>query len=179
MIKSLLFFIINLFKSRTQIQLENLFLRKQLEIYNRSNKRVGIKKSDRVFFSLSKGLLNNWKDNLVIVKPETVIKWHRQGFKLLWRIKSKRSGGRERINFETRKLIIQLAQENRYWGIPRIHGEMVKLGYSISQSTVFRYLENLRRNKPSQNWITFLRNHSKDIISMDFFTVPTINFKLL
>jgi transposase InsO family protein len=87
--------------------------------------------------------------------------------------------GRGRISFETKKLIIQLAEENKSWGIPRIHGEILKLGFNISQSTVFRYLQNLRRNKPSQNWVTFLRNHSKEIISMDFFTVPTINFKLL
>ena len=80
MIKSFFEFLINLLKSRTQIQLENLFLRKQLEIYSRQNKRVRIKRSDRVFFSLTKGLLNNWKDTLIIVKPETVIKWHRRGF---------------------------------------------------------------------------------------------------
>ncbi|MDA3861837.1 MAG: hypothetical protein PF445_11505, partial [Melioribacteraceae bacterium] len=179
MIKSLITFLLNLFKSRAQLQLENLFLKKQLEILSRSNKRSIIKRSDRIFFSLSKRMLNNWKENLVIVKPETVIKWHKQGFKLFWKIKSKRSGGRERISFETRKLIIQIAEENRSWGIPRIHGELLKLGFNISQSTVFRYLQNLRRRKPSQNWKTFLRNHSKETISMDFFTVPTSNFKLL
>ncbi len=179
MIKSLLTFILNLFKSRTQLQLENLFLRKQLEVLSRSNKRSVIKRSDRFFFSLSRGLLNNWKDNLVIVKPETVIKWHRRGFKLFWKMKSKHNGGRGRIDIEARKVIIQITEENRSWGIPRIHGEIVKLGYNISQSTVFRYLQNLRRRKPSQNWKTFLRNHSKETISMDFFTVPTSNFKLL
>lgn len=179
MIKSFLAFILNLFKSRTQIQLENLFLRKQLEIFSRSNKRVSIKKRDRVFFCLTKGLLNNWRSNLVIVKPETVIKWHRKGFKLFWKMKSKQNGGRGKVDIEVRKLIIQLAEENRLWGIPRIHGELLKLGYNISQSTVYRYLQNLRRNQPSQNWKTFLRNHSKEILSMDFFTVPTINFKLL
>ena len=179
MIKSIITFLLNLFKSKTQLQLENLFLRKQLEIYNRSNKRSVIKRSDRVFFSLSKRVLNNWKENLVIVKPETIIKWHRQGFKLFWKIKSSHKGGRERIDIEARKVIIQIAEENRSWGIPRIHGEIVKLGFTISQSTVFRYLQNLRRRKPSQNWKTFLRNHSKETISMDFFTVPTSNFKLL
>ena len=112
MIKSIIAFLINLFKSKTQLQLENMFLRKQLEIYGRSNKRSVIKISDRVFFSLAKGLLNNWKDNLVIVKPETVIKWHRKGFKLFWKMKSKHKGGRERIDIETRKLIIQIAEEN-------------------------------------------------------------------
>ena len=124
-------------------------------------------------------MLNNWKDNLVIVKPGTVIKWHRQGFKLFWKMKSKQKSGRSRVDIEVRKLIIQLAEKNKLWGIPRIHGELLKLGYNISQSTVFRYLQNLRRDKPSQNWKTFLRNHSKLIISMDFFSVPTINFKLL
>lgn len=132
MIKSFLTFILNLFKSRAQLQLENLFLRKQLEIFSRSNKRVRIKSTDRIFFSLSKILLNNWKDNLAIVKPETVIKWHRKGFKLFWKFKSKRKGGRERIDFEARKLIVQLAKDNASWGIPRIHGEIQKLGYNIS-----------------------------------------------
>ncbi len=145
MIKSFFAFILNLFKSRTQLQLENIFLRKQLEIYSRSNNRSAVKRSDRIFFSLSKGILNNWKDNLVIVKPETVIKWHRKGFKLFWKMKSKHKGGRGRVDIEVRKLIIQLAEENRLWGIPRIHGELLKLGYNISQSTVFRYLKNLRR----------------------------------
>ena len=140
MIKSFLDFILNLFKSKTQLQLENLFLRKQLEIFSRSNKRVSIKRSDRVFFCLTKGLLNNWRSNLVIVKPETVIKWHRQGFKIFWKMKSKQKGGRGRVDIEVRKLIVQLAEENRLWGVPRIHGELLKLGYSISQSTVFRYL---------------------------------------
>jgi putative transposase len=181
MFKSFIEFILNLFKSKAQIQLENLFLRKQVEILSRSNKRVRIKSTDRIFFSLSKILLSNWKDNLVIVKPETVIKWHRKGFKLLWKIKSKRKGGRGKIDFEARKLIVQLAKDNASWGIPRIHGEIVKLGYNISQSTVFRYLQKIKRSRSthSQRWTTFLRNHSKDIISMDFFSVPTINFKVL
>lgn len=176
MIKSFFALFLNLLKSRRQLQLENLFLRKQLEIFSRSNKRISISKSDRIFFSLLTGILKNWKNNLVIVKPETVIKWHRRGFRLFWKMKSKHKGGRGRIDVETRKLIIQLAEENRFRGI---HGELLKLGSNISQSTVFRYLQNLRRNNPSQNWKTFLRNHSKDIISMDFFSVPTINLKLL
>jgi len=179
MFKSFLVFIFNLFKSRSQLQLENIFLRKQLEIFSRSKKRVKIKRSDRVFFSLTKGLLTNWRSNLVIVKPETVIKWHRRGFKLFWKMKSKQKGGRRKVDIEVRKLIIQLAEENRLWGVPRIHGELLKLGYNISQSTVYRYWQNLRRNQPSQNWKTFLKNHVEEIISMDFFTVPTINFQLL
>ncbi len=148
MLNSLLAIIINFFKLRTQLQLENLFLRKQLEILCRPPKRVSIKKSDRVFFSLTKRLLNNWRNNLVIVKPETVIKWHRQGFKLFWKIKSKQKGGRQKVDIEVRKMIIQLAEENRLWGIPRIHGELLKLGYNISQSTVFRYLQKFRRDNP-------------------------------
>ena len=89
MIKSFFVFILTSFKPSAQLQLENLFLRKQLEIFSRSNKRVGFKRGDRVFFSLTKGLLNNWRDNLAIVKPETVIKWHRKGFKLFWKVKTK------------------------------------------------------------------------------------------
>jgi len=93
-------------------------------------------------------------------------------------MKSKQKGGRRKVDIEVRKLIIQLAEENRLWGIPRIHGELLKLGYNISQSTVYRYLQNLRKNQPSQNWKTFLKNHVEEIISMDFFSVPTINFKI-
>ena len=93
---------------------------------------------------------------------------------------SKRIGtGRRKVDIEVRKLIIQLAEENKTWGIPRIHGELLKLGYNISQSTVYRYLKNLKRIKSSQNWRTFLKNHVEEVISIDFFTVPTINFKML
>ena len=159
--------------------MENIFLRKQLEILNRSKKRLRVTKRDRIFFSLSNKLLFNWKDNLIILKPETVIKWHRKGFKLIWKMKSKHKGGRGRVDVETRKLIIQFAMDNVYWGIPRIHGEIQKLGYNISQTTVFRYLQKFKRSRPTQNWTTFLSNHSKEIISLDFFSVPTINFKIL
>lgn len=122
-----------------------------MDIYSRSNNRFVVLRSDRIFLSLSKKVLNNWKESLVIVKPETVIKWHRQGFKLFWKMKNKYKGGRKRKDSITRKLIIQLAKENIYWGIPRIHRELLKLGYNISQSTVFGYLHNFRRKNPSQN----------------------------
>ncbi len=103
----------------------------------------------------------------------------RKGFKLFWKKKSKQKGGRGKVDIEVRKLIIQLAEENRLWGTPRIHGELLKLGHNISQSTVYRYLQNLRRRETHQNWKTFLRNHTREILSMDFFSVPTINFKML
>ena len=126
-----------------------------------------------------KDLLLNWKERIVIVKPETVIKWHRSAFKFYWRWKSKSKGGRPRINREVIDLIKQMTNENPLWGVPRIHGELKKLGYDISQSTVQRYMPKRMGRTPGQRWKTFLKNHSKEIISIDFFTVPTINFNLI
>lgn len=179
MVKSFIQFIRSLFMSRTRLQIENLYLRKQLEIVTRSSHRIKVKKSEKVFLILGSKILRNWKEHLVIVKPETLIKWHRERFKLFWKRKSKWKGGRKRVDVEVRRMIIKLALENSSWGVPRIHGELLKLGFNISQSTVYRYLQHTSRDKPSQNWKTFLSNHSKEIISMDFFSVPTLNFKLV
>ena len=179
MIASLLQFIRNIFKSKIQLQVENIYLRKQLEILSRTNNRVSIKKSDRILFVLAKRFLQTWKEELVVVQPETLIKWHRERFKIFWRKKSKRGGGRKKIDNELINVINQIAQANITWGVPRIHGEIVKLGYNVSQATVYRYLKRRGRKRPSQNWQTFLKNHSKEIISMDFFSVPTLNFKIV
>jgi len=116
--------------------------------------------------------------SLIILKPETIINWHRKGFKLYWRWKSKRKG-RPRIETEIIQLIKQMAEDNPQWGIPRIHGEMLKLGYEISESTVMRYMSKMNDNSTGQSWKTFLKNHSSEIISSDYFCVPTISYKLL
>jgi hypothetical protein len=124
-------------------------------------------------------LLSNWKERIFIVKPETVIKWHRSAFKFYWRWKSKSKGGRPKVTREVINLIKQIANENPSWGAPRIHGELKKLGFNLSESTVQRYMPKKGKRNNGQNWKTFLKNHSKDIISIDFLTVPTINFKLM
>ena len=179
MLKSLLLLLRRSIKTRTQLILENIFLAKQLEIDQRTDPKLKIKKSDRLFFGLMMDLLSNWKERIFIVKPETVIKWHRSAFKFYWRWKSKSKGGRPKVTREVINLIKQIANENPSWGAPRIHGELKKLGFNLSESTVQRYMPKKGKRNNGQNWKTFLKNHSKDIISIDFLTVPTINFKLM
>jgi hypothetical protein len=123
--------------------------------------------------------LSNWKERIFIVKPETVIKWHRTAFRIFWRWKSQYNGGRPKVSKEVIALIKQMTTENPKWGAPRIHGELMKLGFNICESTVQRYMPKKGKRTTDQNWITFLKNHSKEIISLDFLTVPTVNFKLL
>ena len=175
MLKSLLLLLRRSNKTRTQLILENIFLAKQLEIDQRTDPKLKIKKSDRLFFGLMMDLLSNWKERIFIVKPETVIKWHRSAFKFYWRWKSKSKGGRPKVTREVINLIKQIANENPSWGAPRIHGELKKLGYDVSESTVYRYMPKRGKRTTGQNWKTFLKNHSKEIISVDFLTVPIVN----
>jgi transposase InsO family protein len=159
--------------------LEVLCLRKQLEIVARTSPKSRFRPSDRLFFSILTHVYDSWKETLLIIKPETVIRWHQQGFRLYWRWKSRNKSGRPTIPQEQINLIKQMANENPRWGAPRIHGEMLKLGFDISEATVLRYLPKKPRRTTGQQWKTFLRNHSAEIISLDFFTVPTITFRLL
>ena len=115
---------------------------------------------------------------MVIVRPETVLRWHRAGFRAFWRWKSRSRGGRPRIDPDLRDLIRRMSWENFLWGAPRIHGELLKLGYQVSQSTVAKYMVR-RQGPPSQGWRTFLRSHAREIAAIDLFVVPTIGFKLL
>ena len=115
---------------------------------------------------------------MTISEPETLVRWHRAGFRRYWRWKSRSRGGRPQIDVELRTLIRRMSIENLLWGAPRIHGELLKLGFSVAQSTVATYMVG-RRGSPGQGWRTFLRNHAPDIAAMDLFVVPTIGFKLL
>jgi transposase InsO family protein len=115
---------------------------------------------------------------VTIIEPETLVRWHRAGFRRYWRWKSRSRGGRPQIDVELRTLIRQMSIENLLWGAPRIHGELLKLGFEVAQSSVAKYMVK-RRGPPSQGWRTFLRNHAPDIAAMDLFVVPTIGFKLL
>ena len=133
-------FFLSFFKSRSQLHLEIIFLRKQLEILIRSNKKLLIQNRDRLFFTVMKSIFCNWRTSLVIIEPETVINWHRKDFKLYWTWKSRNDGGRPRNPREQINLIKQMAEENPMWGIPRIHGEILKLVFNISESTVQRYV---------------------------------------
>ena len=179
MIRSLLSFCLAFFKSRTQLQLEIVYLRKQLEILTRTSPKPRFRPSDRFFFRVLTSIFSSWKRTLLIIKPETVIRWHQQGFRLYWRWKSRSALSRPKIPQEQINLIKQIANENPLWGAPRIHGEMLKLGIDISESTVLRYLPKKPRRTTGQHWKTFLKNHSAEIVSIDFLVVPTITFGLL
>ena len=117
-------------------------------------------------------------DTLAIVRPDTVIRWHRAGFRLYWRWGSRRRCGRPTVSLEIRRLIREMSIVNPLWGAPRIHGELLKLGIDVGQTSVAKYMAR-RRGPPSQGWKTFLRNHADGIAAMDLFVVPTISFRLL
>ena len=164
------------FRSRYNLGLEILALRQQLGVLKRKHPRPRLQIHDRIFWILLHRLWPAWSNVLVIVKPETVVAWHRTGFRWFWRLRSRpKSAGRPIINAEVRALIRRMVEENSGWGAPRIHGELLKLGFNVSERTVSRYL---RRMSPPSNagrlWAAFLRNHREVIAAMDFFTVPTV-----
>lgn len=165
-------------KSQHVLALENLALRQQFAILRRRTKRPQLTKTDRAFWVALSCLWTGWQGSLIVVKPQTVIAWHRMGFKLYWTWKSRNKGGRPRVDVTIRRLIRQIANDNAIWGAPRIHGELLKLGFDVSEPTVSRYMPR-RRKPPSQIWRTFLLNHRKDLVSIDFFVVPTVTFRLL
>src|SRR3979411_2701243 len=166
-------------KSKSRLEAENAVLRHQLIVLRRKLKgRARLTNNDRWFFIQ----LYRWFPSILkvvtIVQPETLVSWHRAGFRRYWRWKSNSRGGRPQIEIELRALIRPMGTENQLWGAPRIHREPLKLGVSVAQSTVPTYMVK-RRGPPSQGWKTFLRNHAPDVAAMDLFVVPTIGFKLL
>ena len=167
------------FKSRAALQLENLALRHQVNVLRRSVKRPKLTAADRLLWIWLCEAWSDWRSALAIVKPETVIGWHRKGFRLFWTWKVRRGQrGRPPVPEDVRKLIRKMSRENPIWGAPRIHGELLKLGIDVGETSVSKYMVR-RRNPPSQTWRTFLENHVKDTVSIDFFTVPTIRFQVL
>jgi len=167
------------FRNRAALQVEVLALRHQLGVLHRSVKRPKLTAADRLFWAWLSELWSDWRTALVIVKPETVIAWHRKSFRLFWTWKV-RSGnpGRPAVTKEVRDLIRRMSRENPIWGAPRIHGELLKLGIDIGETSVSKYMVRCRK-PPSQTWRTFLANHLKSLVSVDFFTVPTIRFQIL
>ena len=167
------------FKSRTALHLENLALRQQLGVLRRSVKRPKLTSADRLLWMWLCEVWSDWRSALVIVKPETVIAWHRKGFRLFWTWKVRHGQpGRPAVSKDIRELIRRMSRENPLWGAPRIHGELLKLGIDIGETSVGKYIVR-RRKPPSQTWRTFLENHVKTMVSIDFFTVPTIRFQTL
>jgi putative transposase len=166
------------FKNQTDLALENLALRLQLAILKRNCPHPRLKKGDRLFWACISRIWRRWRESLIVVKPETVIRWHRKGFALYWTRLSKHQAGRPAVGNKIRDLIRKMANANPTWGSPRIHGELLKLGIKISERTVARLMPK-KRNPPSQTWRTFLDNHVKDLVSIDFFVVPTATFRVL
>src|SRR5271166_3691738 len=166
-------------KSRARLVAENLALRQQVIVLNRkSPSRVWLRNIDRLIFVWMYRLFPSILNAIIVVKPETMLRWHRRGFRAYWRWKSRRRGGRPRIDREIRDLIRRMSKDNPLWGAPRIHGELLMLGFEVSESTVARYMVR-RQGPPSQGWKTFLHNHADGIASLDLFVVRTISFKLL
>ena len=171
--------LIGLFRSRAALECEILVLRHQLNVLQRkSPKRITLCSIDRLLFvglyQLAPGTLGALK----IIRPDTLLRWHRAGFRAYWRWKSRPHGGRPTTPADIRRLIREMSIANPLWGAPRIHGELLKLGIDVGQTTVAKYMAR-RRRPPSQGWRTFLRNHADGIASMDLFVVPTISFRLL
>ena len=162
-----------------ELTLENLALRQQLAVMKRQRPRPRLRATDRWFWVCLARFWPNWRKSLLLVRPETVISWHRRGFRLFWTwISRRRRSGRPGISRELRDLVCKMAVANPLWGAPRIHGELLKLGIEVSERTVSRLMPK-RRKPPSQSWRAFLANHVNELISIDFFTVPTATFRVL
>ncbi len=167
-----------LFVSHAALVLENLALRQQLAVLKRSVPRARTRRADRFFWVMLRRLWNGWRGALHIVRPATVVAWHRRSWRLLWRLRSRGAPGRPAIPLETRELIRRLSNENRLWGAPRIQRELAHLGHVVAKSTVEKYMAR-RCGPPSPKWRAFLRNHAGEILACDFFTLPTARFQTL
>ena len=179
MLKLIWWVVIGLFRSRASLEAEIVALRHQLNMLRRkSTKRLAFSNFDRLIFAGLYRIAPNVLNALVIVKPETVIGWHRAGFRLFWKWKSRSRGGRPKVPLEIRQLIRDMSLANPLWGAPRIHGELLELGIEIGQTSVAKYMAR-HRKPPSRGWKTFLRNHADGIASMDLFVVPTLSFRPL
>ena len=167
-------------RTRAALQTEILALRHQLLVLQRSSRghRLRLGYADRLLWVWLSRFWSGWRSALAMARPETVIAWHQKGFRLYWRRKSRHPLGRPSVSREVIDLIRKMSLANPRWGAPRIHGELQKLGFELSQATVAKYVVH-RRRPPSQTWRTFLQNHAKDLVGADFFVVPTVFFDLL
>ena len=174
--------LVRLFWSRHSLLLENLALRQQLVVLKRRHPRPKLDLFDKLFCLVVRRCLLGWRQALLVVTPETVVRWDRTGFRWYWRVISKviKPVGRRPTSKEVRDLIFQMVAENPSWGAPRIHGELLMLGLDISERTVSRWMKRTSTNPdPSKRWLTFLHNHREAIAAIDFFTVPTVTFSVL
>ena len=179
LVRLIVWMVVDLMRSQATLEAELLTLRQQINVLRRTApKKQSFSVIDRLVFVCLYRLFPKVCDALAIVKPDTIVRWHRAGFRSYWRWKSRPRGGRPTMPLEIRQLIREMGIANPLWGAPRIHGELLKLGIDIGQTSVAKYMAK-RRGPPSQGWKTFLNNHADGIAAMDLFVVPTISFRLL
>jgi len=158
-----------------RLALENLALRQQLAVYKRTVTRPPLRRTDRLFWVGLATVWAGWRQSLVIVTPNTVLRWQRRRFREYWiKLSARPTGGRPPVNAEIKALVIRIAAANPLWGAPRIHGELLKLGIDVAERTVSRLLPK-RRSPPSQTWQTFLTNHVRDLVSIDFWVFVEVS----
>jgi len=171
-----------LWRARRSLLLENLALRQQLAVLKRRHPKPRIGLLDQLFWVAVRRFWSGWKPSLIVVTPETVVRWHRASFRLYWRLisRARTPVGRRPTSREVRELIFRMVAENPTWGAPRIHGEFLMLGFDLSERTISRWMKRAPRDpEPAQRWLAFLRNHREAIAAMDFFAAPTITFGVL
>ncbi len=165
-------------RSRSQLIAENALLRQQLIILQRQVGKPHFTRSDRLWLVLLASRVQQWKPALLILQPETLLRWHRQGFRLFWAFKSRQRGGRPKLATATICLIQQMATENVLWGAERIHGELLKLDIKVATATIQKYVRHVRPSRtPYQTWSVFLANHAKDVWACDFLPVIDLFFR--
>jgi putative transposase len=172
--------LIDLSRSKSQLVAENALLRQQLIILRRQVKRPACTRTDRMLLVLLTRMVRTWKQALFIVQPETLLRWHRQGFKLFWKYKSRATSTKPRISQEAVALIQEMARDNRLWGAERIRGELLKLGIHVCKRTIQKYMRAVRITRPrGQTWRTFLHTHAQQIWACDFLPVTDLLFRSL
>ncbi len=167
----------SVFHSRKRLILENLLLRQQLQVALRCQRRLRVRTRDKLFWLLVRHLFRNWRRHLLLVRPETVLRWHRQGWRLFWHWRSHHPLGRPRLTPEVRSLIATMARQNPHWGTERIRGEVLKLGIAVSARSIRRHRRRGPARPPGQSWHTFLANHVQAIWAADLFVVQTLTFQ--
>ncbi len=181
-LRQLLGWLVSALGSREDLIFENLALRQQLLALHAARPRRRLSALHKLFWVVLRRLWDGWKQPLILVTPRTVVGWHQAGFRLYWKwlSRTRQRGGRKRVSKEIRALIFRMVAENPTWGAPRIHGELLKLSFDLSETTVSRWIRRAPRTPdPAKRWLTFLRNHREAIAAMDFFTVPTLTFGIL